>query len=468
MSAPKYSGTIERHRLQYDRQVNEQQISPFIIPNDFINYVLLVFYLVTAQKLGVIYKALTLISIAMYSISSLLTSRTLGLAQGILVGISNAWCILISINLLCLSRPQQDFKRKIASNSLVRHNRLHKKPAVQWQRMPSSVITRLFWTLDLLGSLRALHWSVRQPGHSIPDNLHIEGQRHEYSLKRNLGKLLLIYLSIDILKEVIAFDPYFWGYTEYEPPDYVLFSLRYSGFIQAYRMLVAFAVLSVGVELISTAGVILFVDILGPPIAGSWGHSWAYERQFGCFDSVCTKGLRGFWGEWWHQMFRIALNVPANALLDSQRIQRKSIIGKSIMLVAAFLISGIVHACGSYTMWGQSQPLHAFLFFALQPIGITTQILGSWTAHQILRKDALCPDLCKAANTMFTVTWLLSTFPLLADDFAHGGFWLTEPFPISVIQMLGIGGQARSQQLWSSYGAQLYKGRRWWQMGISV
>ena len=74
----------------------------------------------------------------------------------------------------------------------------------------------------------------------------------------------------------------------------------------------------------------------------------------------------------------------------------------------------------------------------------------------------------EATNIVFTVFWLLLTFPLLADDFAKGGLWLTEPFPISVIQILGLGSQARSSELGFDYGFRFQRGSGWWQMGLAV
>jgi hypothetical protein len=71
-------------------------------------------------------------------------------------------------------------------------------------------------------------------------------------------------------------DPYFWGHTDYDPPNYIRtylpskLSLPGIDLIRTYRMCVAFAVLHVAVELISTVGVLLFVNILGPSLAGTW------------------------------------------------------------------------------------------------------------------------------------------------------------------------------------------------------
>ena len=340
--------------------------------------------------------------------------------------------------------------------------------------MPLSPSARLFWILDLLGSLRALHW---YHGHTQAPKFAAFGKKPPKTylyFGRNLGKLFLIYLCIDCLKEIIALDPYFWGYTEHDPPGYIRFylpskvSLLGIDLVRTYRMFVAFAVLYVAVELISTVGVLLFVNILGPSVAGTWGEEWAYSPQHGNPKIIFTRGLQGFWGSWWHQMFRSTLVSPIDAVIKILCVPKRGVIARVIKLVTAFSISGAIHASGSYTMWGDTKPLNSFLFFLLQPAGIAVQILCSWGLNKLNPRIKVSTRVRKAVNVLFTVFWLLHTFPLLADDLARGGLWLTEPFPISVLQILGLGSASRARQLGFNYGLHVFLGRRWWQVGLAL
>ncbi len=468
MSAPTYASTIYQYRSKFDQRCGLQQISPFVIPADISNYVLLIVYLMLMRKLPHLFKILVFLAIVTLSIVSLRTIRTLGLAYGVLVGISSSLCVVLSWNLLFLYQPAVDFKRMIAFNSNPKHNDNSKGEEEHWQSMPSSAYTRLFWILDLLGSLRALHWT-HGPRQNHASAAKCERRTdHTNSLRRNICKLLLICLFTDFLKEIVAMDPYFWGYTEHDPPDYIKFALPLPALVQFYRMLIAFGTFYIALDFGYTVSFLLFVNILGPSIAGTWGQKWAYRPLYGNLNSVATRGLQGWWGAWWHQCFRFMLTSPTKAIINKLRLRKRGVVARTLGLVIPFLISGAIHACGSYTLWGETRPINAFAFFVLQPVGIALQIIGSWILSRLDLMNKIPRRVRKATNVAFTVFWLLLTFPLLADDFAQGGLWLTEPFPVSVLQILGLGSQARSDEMGFNYRLHFQTGSRWWQTGLAV
>ena len=468
MSAPTYAGTIHQYRLEFNQQFELQQISAFVIPVDISNYILLIVYLMLMRRLPHVSKIPVFLAIVAVSIQSLQTSRTLGLAFGVLVGVSSSLCVVLAVNLLFLYESAVDFKRMIAFNSDPKHDGDLKGEKEQWQSMPTSVYKRLFWILDLLGSLRALHWSHGQRQNHVSAATSKKHAHHTPSLRSNIRKLLLIYLFADALKEIIAMDPYFWGYTEHVPPDYIG-SILPSALVQAYRMLVAFATFYIALDFAYTVSLLLFINILGPSIAGTWGHEWAYRPLYGNLNSVAKRGLQGWWGAWWHQCFRFMLTSPTNAIINKLRIRKRGVVARTLGLVIPFLISGAIHAFGSYTMLGETRPINAFLFFVLQPVGIALQTIGSWTLSRFgLMNNKIPRHFRDAANIAFTVFWLLWTFPLLADDFAKGGLWLTEPFPVSVIQVLGLGSQARATELGFGYRLRFQIECRWRDMGLAV
>ena len=162
MSTPTYASMIYQHRLKFHQQCELQQISPFVIPADISNYILLIVYLMLMRKLPRLSEVPVFLAIVTLSVLSLHTSRTLGLAHGVLVGISSSLCVVLAANLLFLYQPAVDFKRMTAFNSNPNHNGDSEGEEKHWQSMPNSAYKRLFWILDLLGSLRALHWSHGQ------------------------------------------------------------------------------------------------------------------------------------------------------------------------------------------------------------------------------------------------------------------------------------------------------------------
>ena len=470
MWAPTYASTIQQYSLDFDRQRELQHISPFVIPFDISNYIILILYLTLQHRLPYPARSQVFLAIVILSIRSLQTSRTLGLAYGVLVGVSSSLCVVLSANLLFLHQPAVHSKRMIAFNSNTKHESDTKGEDELWQGMPASASKRLFWILDLLGSLRALHWSHGQRQNHVSAAT-CEKHTHQIpSLRSNIYKILLIYLSVDLLKEIIAMDPYFWGYTEHDPPNYIKMIFPFPALVQAYRMLVGFATFYIALDFDYTVSVLLFVNILGPSVVGTWGHAWAYRPLFGNIKSVAARGLQGWWGAWWHQCFRVLLTSPTHAIINKLRIQKDGVSARTLALVIPFLISGAIHACGSYTLWGETKPINAFLFFILQPVGIALQIVSRWSLGRLdlIANNKIACRVCEAANIAFTVFWLLWTFPLLADDFAKGGLWLAEPFPISVLQLLGLGSQARANVLSFDYGSRFQMGFRWWQMGLAV
>ena len=46
-------------------------------------------------------------------------------------------------------------------------------------------------------------------------------------------------------------------------------------------------------------------QLLGPEILGPAGEAWMHPPIFGPFSAVLEDGLNGFWGQYWHQIFRI-------------------------------------------------------------------------------------------------------------------------------------------------------------------
>ena len=471
MSIPTYASAINEHRLQYRLQSEIDQIRPFAIPADLLNYFVLIVCLLWPHRLPVASRVLVFTIVVALSLSSMQTARTLGLSYGVMVGISSSWCVTLSLNLLLINQPVSHFERMVACRRTPKPSGHHGNGVEedeQWQGPPKSALERFLWVLDLLGSLRALHWSHRSHRDSISTDALKHRQESMSSPGRKIFKLLFLYLSVDGIKEVIAKDPYFWGYVDHDPPDYIKAFIPLASLIQAYRMLVGFAVFYIAIGFLSTVCMLIFVDMLGPSLAGTWGNQWAWRTPFGDIDSVCTRGLKGWWGAWWHQMFRIPLTSIASAIVHTLNLPKMSLLSKTLRLLIPFLLSGAVHASGSYTMWGETKPFDSFLFFLLQPVGIAIQLTGSWTLHRINVLGKVPPLVRKVTNVAFTAIWLLYTFPLLADDFARGGLWLTEPFPISIFQILGLGSKARAHQLWLGHGMHLYAGRRWWQAGLAM
>lgn len=432
----------------------------FPILSLILNYVLLITCLMSQRQPSLSIRILAFSIIFILSVSSLLTVHAPDPAYGMLIGTYTSWSVLSSANFLFFCDPARDFRRLVAIAEVTKdHDKSSDDAKTKdlWQPMPGPTLGRLFWILDLLGSPRALHWSY---GHSSDHTLSCMSKR---SLHRSTSfqwasfKLLLVYFGLDCLKEIVAMDPYFWGDIHHEPPRYVQEITASTDLIQAYRMSVAFAVLYLGFELVSKAGFLLWVTVLGPSIAGPWGHKWANLPLFGDLQSVWERGLSGWWGAWWHQIFRRMVTAPADAILGAYQVPRGSTTARSMRIFVAFFFSGIIHACASYGMLGITPAIRSFLFFALQPMGIAIQVACSWAVVRLDKQSSVPKLVCQVANVAFTTIWLIKTYPLVADDYARGGLWLIEPFPFSMLESLGLASEARSQRLWIGYTNHLHQ-----------
>ena len=477
MKVVTYGGTIRAHHTEYRQALENGECTPFVLPQHIASYFFLICCLMFSIGRSTIVRWCTFLTIILHSFLVMRYSRSLGLAHGVTIGIASSWSVLVAIDLLFIRHPANHFRRVTCRKSVptvpVRTNDIrHQRPetSLEWQPMPRSVLQRLFWYMDLLGSMRLLHWSA-QHNPDKQDCLHKHVSvchRNTLSVKRCIFRLCVIYIAIDVLKEVVAMDPYFWGHTQASIPPQVEFLITSPFLTRGYRLSVAFVLLYLAIALVTESGQLVFLHILGPNVAGAWGQDWAYKPQYGSLSSIYAHGLRGFWGTTWHQMFRHMLTSSSNKMVLLLPLDTQGPTAKALRLSFPFVISGIIHGCGSYTLWGDTRPLQAILFFLLQPLGIAVQSLHGLAVDRVIGDSILGVHVNGISNVISTAIFFLLTFPLLADDFAKGGLWLSEPFPISVMQSLRLGSTQRAHSLWLNSGIGWYPGRHWWQAGIAV
>ena len=81
----------------------------------------------------------------------------------------------------------------------------------------------------------------------------------------------------------------------------------------------------------------------------------------------------------------------------------------------SFLLSGLIHLCGSLMLPGETQPLNELHFFLLQGVAVSIQVtffdrLVSQRYRRILNPILVC-------------VWLYYTGPLISEDQRKGGMW---------------------------------------------
>ena len=190
--------------------------------------------------------------------------------------------------------------------------------------------------------------------------------------------------------------------------------------------------------------------------------------MYGSYSMVLRKGLAGWWGGWWHQTFRFAFEAPTTWALQKLGWEKRSFRGKALSMILAFTLSGSLHACGSYSLWPETNPLRGpFAFFVLQPVGVGLQMGFSTLLKRAGVTDRVPMWVRGVGNFAYVHFWFYHVAPLLTDDFARGGIWLMEPVPVSVLRGFGLGLEGEGWWCWHWPLVGWHTGERWWQSGIA-
>lgn len=338
-----------------------------------------------------------------------------------------------------------------------------------WQPLPPTFFHRLRWVLGLLINLRGIGWSYQIPNLpppplSVLSTLHppfplsplppSNQPTRSAMLRRSLISLCIHWIALDTLKYLALQDPYFLSLnspTSLSPFPFPAYTRVALSLISTYT----------GLSLIFSMPALLN-SILGPRILGIHAEPWLYPPFFGPLSEISSKGLAGLWGNWWHQIFRFGFESAGDSLADAlgQGWGKRTARGGALRLFTAFFLSGFIHACGSYTSLPHTRPLDAFLFFALQAVGILVQRAASLYLRKQGWRNRIPAWTRGIGNVAFVVAWCCVTGPVIADDFARAGLWLMEPVPCSLWR--------GEWWLWNSWVEWYPGGEHWWEWGWTV
>ena len=365
----------------------------------------------------------------------------------------------------------------------------------KWQPYPLfSRKERLDWVIDLFSNFRGPGWNWQLQIIPVPpqhvraqvqdklkrdDNLY-ERQAKQDSvpfrnyvdkkrlLRRKLITFVLGYLMLDLLKVVMMKDPFFYGFVDEPAEPHLPTFARIPIFPhRTYRLLLSLIYVYTFLQTIFAMAPLFFVGVLGEERIGTNGEAWMYPDSFGSFSAIYTKGLAGWWGDWWHQIFRYAFETIGRALRSALHLEKHSLAGKFLKLLLAFTLSGAIHACGSHALLGGTNPLSgSFTFFVLQAFGIVGEIVACHVLNVIGVTKVLPLWLRQTGTFAFVHLWLLFTGHLICNDFARGAVWLLEPVPVSPLRALGYGLEGEGWWCWSGEWVRWHTGRHWWQSGL--
>jgi len=142
----------------------------------------------------------------------------------------------------------------------------------------------------------------------------------------------------------------------------------------------------------------------------------------------------GFWSSFWHDLFRFAfVSIGFELIPDLPSTEKKTTTSTTndfLRMNIAFIISGLMHAAGSYTQYKATHPGHVFIGFFVQGLGVALQRL----ICKFHTATNLPPHLSKATIFSFTIIWACMTAPLVIGDMALGGLFRTKAIPFSVVE----------------------------------
>ena len=340
-----------------------------------------------------------------------------------------------------------------------------------WQSLPQNFAHRFDFVHDLVTNFRALRWTHQTPGtlpppHHIrdvltdpappPPTLPYEYPTYRSLLISNLRSFILCSFTIDVLKYVTSLDPYFLAQGPGSPSPFPA--------PRTARTIISLLFVYTSLLNIFLLAPLVLACALGPRVLGPHASTWLYPSYFGPLSRISQKGLAGLWGGWWHQLFRYAFEATGEFIAGKcLGLPKKSFLGSSIRVAVAFLCSGALHACASYTTLGPTQPLRgSFLFFAVQPVGIIGQRAFSIWLKKERYREVLPPWMRGVGNVLVVLVWCWVTGPWVADDFAASGIWLYEPLPVSLIR----GWKGEGWWRWGGKWVRWYTADRWWKSGL--
>ncbi|KAH7087369.1 membrane bound O-acyl transferase family-domain-containing protein [Paraphoma chrysanthemicola] len=523
---------IQHYYAQYDKAIAAGEYQPFLYPWGTLGAVVVIVYLLIPHQNRPWLKKCRYLAFAWitaFAIYTILFTRAKGMAAALGTGLISAWSVCwVSAILVCndaqtdfsrIERLEGAFKRSPSlphtspPEDVQRHEATkldmtqgHAGPSTRhgqfaWQAYPlTPFIERLDWVCDIFCNFRGAGWNWRTsalppPPKHIQEQLYRNsgavvpkssnrvhtGQVKLYPTRRELliqnAKTLVVgYLTLDLLKTLMMYDRYFWGIVSpssqetHLPPPFTHLPAPHI-WLHTYHLTLSMLAVKSALQTIFSLGPLFFSGLLGPSILGARAHPFMYPETWAPYTIVLDNGLAGWWGSWWHQTFRFAFAEPSRVLLEKLGWGKHEVRAKVVQLVIAFGMSGVVHACGSWTCAGVTRPVKGpIAFFLLQAIGILVESSIAQGLRPLRLKDRVPKKVVQVCRFVYVHFWFYHTAHLLCDDFARGGVWLFEPIPVSILRGLGFGADARDG--WWCWGGleevvRWHRGETWWTSGIA-
>ncbi|KAM5477083.1 hypothetical protein MauCBS54593_000354 [Microsporum audouinii] len=323
-----------------------------------------------------------------------------------LSGFFSFWYIIWSTSILFIYRPSQ-LQRLQRYNSPI-------EISYRWEPLPPPfTYRRALWAWDLTTNYRGVGWEHAMPkGGYSPLNVNTRVKSKDFHqrlacISKQARRIITAYVLLDLAQSILHIswtDNLLWART---PAEIVAPGLALFGFTDGLHALTAL----VGVGLLD-------------------GEEWMYPTLFGKLEHFKRMRIKDLWGRVWHDLFRNGLLSLGQAVVPN---------GPGVLLVC-FILSGLLHAAGSYsasldteaTMW-------VLLFFCVQPVGVVLQEYIAFSVTSVAGELKAHPAVQKIRQTLvFTagVIFIYNTFPWACQDPGLLRAIQTASLPLSIVRLV--------------------------------
>ncbi|KAJ3715558.1 membrane bound O-acyl transferase family-domain-containing protein [Lentinula guzmanii] len=341
---------------------------------------------------------------------------TAHLLQGMSMRTGNSWSdysngstlggeLMKTLSLLFLVNPAQDWCHRSDGN-----RKIANRP--WWQR--------IYWCFCAAYTMRGVGWNFQVPGVPSPSRMN----RYMF-LACAVLRVVVSYLLLDAAQCLMQVIPFF---NDPEPDA----SMRsYSYRVQVFYTVVCFSV---------PYGSIRFYYYLGAFFAVLTGYSSQedWPSVFGSWADACS--VRNIWGKTWHQMFRRQYSSIGKAVAKRLGAPPGSISSFIVQLFAAFLVSGIMHLFGDYTI-GLKHIGVTLPFFVLQPFAILFEeffFFGLVCLKVDKHIFSLPTPIKRCFGYLWTLVWFTYSSSWYIDPIAQAKFGRNAILPFSVIRFFQL------------------------------
>lgn len=314
------------------------------------------------------------------------------------------------------------------------------------QSYPTSLSQRLLWVGTLLASIRLNNWKIGSPSHDKGQPPKPAFRSRTSFVAQALISFIRGYLILDLTRAYISYDPYF---TDLSIP--ISSSLPFSHFPWGHVPPQLLRTMIIGAQAWALISQMFYVPCLLPIglhalglIPDEWSpHTWAF--YYGPPSVIFSHGVRGFWGQYWHQTMRYTSSGPGYAIADALRLTQGSPLRYGTITTVAFGLSGIVHM-GLVP----PEPLHATVnantirlciarFFWVQPIAMVLELAALRLWKGMHGSDSRPDVRLRLLTGAWVICWFAICLPLLGEAGRQLGYWRVWPIPVSLIR--GMSGE---------------------------